>query len=115
MRSPNRGLLKRSFVMLRVDYIRSSTSSFVHKRGPLVRLKIPQPGYIECHVIETSPGPGGNLARINIGAFHFETTNESPEFVVKESELSEPIPFRYGGFWDVPRYLLLGYRGKTLL
>jgi hypothetical protein len=77
--------------------------------------KYPQPGYIECRVIETSPGPGGNLARINIGAYHFETTNESPEFVVKESELSEPIPFRYGGYWDVPRYLLLRYRGKTLL
>ena len=75
----------------------------------------PQPGSIECRVIETIPGPGENLARINIGAYHFETTNESPEFVVRESELTEVIPFRYGGFWDVPRYMLLRYRGKTLL
>lgn len=25
------------------------------------------------------------------------------------------IPFRYGGYWDVPRYILLRYRGKALL
>lgn len=28
--------------------------------------------------------------------------------------MSEMIPFRYAGFWDVPRYLLLKYRGTSL-
>jgi hypothetical protein len=25
------------------------------------------------------------------------------------------IPFRYGGYWDVPRYIHLSYRGRSLL
>ena len=29
--------------------------------------------------------------------------------------MGKMIPFRYGGFWDVPRYILLRYRGKALL
>ncbi|WP_109487231.1 hypothetical protein [Occallatibacter savannae] len=29
--------------------------------------------------------------------------------------MGQMIPFRYGGFWDVPRYILLRYRGKALL
>lgn len=28
--------------------------------------------------------------------------------------MSEIIPFRYGGFWDVPRYIALRYGGKVL-
>lgn len=75
----------------------------------------PQPGFIECRVLERIPGAGGKLSRINIGAYHFEITNESPEFVVRDAELTEIIPFRYGGFWDVPRSILLRYRGMTLL
>lgn len=75
----------------------------------------PQPGFIECRVLERIPSAGGNLARINIGAYHFEGSNDSPEFVVREADLTEIIPFRYGGFWDVPRSILLRYREKTLL
>ncbi|HUB51902.1 MAG TPA: hypothetical protein VL986_07140 [Terracidiphilus sp.] len=29
--------------------------------------------------------------------------------------MAEIIPFRYGGFWDVPRPILLWYREMTLL
>ena len=29
--------------------------------------------------------------------------------------MSAVIPFRYGSFWDVPRSILLRYRGKVLL
>jgi hypothetical protein len=75
----------------------------------------PQPGFIECRVLERKPGAGGNLARINIGAYHFEVTSESPEFMVRESDLAEIVPFRYAGFYDVPRYILLRYREMTLL
>lgn len=75
----------------------------------------PQPGFIACRVLERKLGAGGNLTRINIGAYHFEVTSESPEFVVKESDLVEIVPFRYAGFYDVPRYILLSYREKTLL
>jgi hypothetical protein len=75
----------------------------------------PQPGFIECRVVERIPNACGNLARINIEHYHFEITNESPEFVVREAELAEIIPFRYGGFWDVPRSILLRYREMTLL
>ncbi len=75
----------------------------------------PQPGFIECRVVERIPDARGHLARINIEPYHFEITNESPEFVVREAELAEIIPFRYGGFWDVPRYILLRYRERTLL
>jgi hypothetical protein len=75
----------------------------------------PQPGFIECRVVERVPGACGNLARINIEPYHFEITNESSEFVVSETELAEIIPFRYGGFWDVPRPILLRYREMTLL
>lgn len=75
----------------------------------------PQPGFIKCRVVEKIPCAGGNLARINIEPYHFEITNESPEFVVREADLAEIIPFRYGGFWDVPRYILLQYRERTLL
>lgn len=75
----------------------------------------PQPGFIECRVLENMSGTGGNLARINIEPYHFEITNESSEFVVREADLAEIIPFRYAGFWDVPRYILLRYREKFLL
>ncbi|MGA2877084.1 MAG: hypothetical protein ABSE82_16325 [Nitrososphaerales archaeon] len=75
----------------------------------------PQPGFIECRVVERIPCASGNLARINIEPYRFEITNESPEFVVSEAELAEIVPFRYGGFWDVPRPILLRYREMTLL
>lgn len=29
--------------------------------------------------------------------------------------MAEMIPFRYGGYWDVPRYIHLSYRGRSLL
>ena len=75
----------------------------------------PQPGFIECRVLERTSGEDGNLARINIEPYHIEITNESSEFVVREADLAEIIPFRYSGFWDVPRYILLRYRERTLL
>jgi hypothetical protein len=75
----------------------------------------PQPGFIECRVFEEIPVAGGNLVRINIEPYHFEITNESPEFVVREADLAEIVSFRYAGFWDVPRYILLRYHERTLL
>jgi len=66
-------------------------------------------------VLEKMPAADGNLARINIEPYHVEITNERSEFIVKEADLAEIIPFRYGGFWDVPRYMLLRYRQKALL
>ena len=35
--------------------------------------------------------------------------------MVRKADLAEIIPFRYSGFWDVPRYILLRYREKALL
>jgi hypothetical protein len=29
--------------------------------------------------------------------------------------VAERIPFRYGGHWDVPRFIHLNYRGRSLL
>jgi len=29
--------------------------------------------------------------------------------------MAQMTPIKYGGFWDVPRYILLRYRGKLLL
>jgi hypothetical protein len=29
--------------------------------------------------------------------------------------MAEMTPFQYGGFWDVPRYLTLRYRGRRFL
>ena len=29
--------------------------------------------------------------------------------------MGERIPFRYGGFWDVPRFIQLKYRDRSLL
>jgi hypothetical protein len=49
----------------------------------------PQPGFIECRVIERMKGPGGNRARIDIETYHFEWTNEKSEFVVSEAELTD--------------------------
>jgi hypothetical protein len=31
------------------------------------------------------------------------------------SAMVQMTPFKYGGYWDVPRYILLRYRGKLLL
>ena len=49
----------------------------------------PQPGFIECSVLERIPGPGGNLVRICIEPYHFEITNERSEFVISEAEISD--------------------------
>jgi hypothetical protein len=49
----------------------------------------PQPGFIECRVLERMTGPGGNLVRINIEPYHFELTNEKSEFVISEAELTD--------------------------
>lgn len=75
----------------------------------------PQPGFIECRVLERIPNATGNLARIEVGAYHFEATDESGEFLVCETDLCEMTPFSYGGFYDVPRCLVLRYRGKRFL
>lgn len=29
--------------------------------------------------------------------------------------MSQMIPFNYGGFWDVPRYIVVHYRGRFIL
>jgi hypothetical protein len=47
----------------------------------------PQPGFMECRVLERIPGHDGNVARINIENYHFEATNEKSEFVVREADL----------------------------
>jgi len=49
----------------------------------------PQPGLIECVVLERMTSPAGSLARVNIGTYHFESTDEKPEFVVSEAELCD--------------------------
>jgi hypothetical protein len=75
----------------------------------------PQPGFIECRVLEQIPSATGNLARITIENYHVELTDESSEFLICEADLSEMTPFSYGGFYDVPRCLTLRYRGKRFL
>lgn len=75
----------------------------------------PQPGFVECRVLEQIPSATGNLARIAIEHYHVEWTNESSEFLICEANLSEMTPFKYGGFYDVPRCLALRYRGKRFL
>ena len=49
----------------------------------------PQPGFIECSVLERIPGPGGNLVRISIEPYHFELTDESSVFVISDADLSD--------------------------
>ena len=49
----------------------------------------PQPGFIECSVLERMSGPDGNLARISIEPYHYEWTNERPEFVIREADLAD--------------------------
>lgn len=49
----------------------------------------PQPGSIECRVLERIPGPCGNLARISIEPYHYELTNERSEFVIREADLAD--------------------------
>lgn len=39
----------------------------------------------------------------------------APDVEERKWLMSEMIPFRYGGFWDVPRFIVLRYRGKALL
>ena len=75
----------------------------------------PQPGFIECRVLEQIPSAAGNLARITIEKYHVELTGESSEFLICEADLSEMTPFNYGGFYDVPRCLTLRYSGKRFL
>ncbi len=47
----------------------------------------PQPGIIECSVVERIPTPSGNLVRINIEPYHYELTDEKAEFVINEADL----------------------------
>ncbi|MDE3201070.1 MAG: hypothetical protein KGN79_09120 [Acidobacteriota bacterium] len=47
----------------------------------------PQPGIIECRVLEKIPSPSGSLVRISIEPYHHELTNEESEFVINESDL----------------------------
>jgi hypothetical protein len=50
----------------------------------------PQPGFVECRVIERIPGSGGNLARIKIAEhYHVEWTDSRSDFVVNEADLSD--------------------------
>ncbi|MBS1806055.1 MAG: hypothetical protein JST28_22150 [Acidobacteria bacterium] len=75
----------------------------------------PQPGFIECRLLERMHSESQNLARISVEPYHVEWTNEALEFVVFESDLCEMTPFVYGGFYDVPRCLTLRYRGRHFL
>jgi hypothetical protein len=75
----------------------------------------PQPGFIECRVLEQIPSATRNLARITIEPYHVELTNESSEFLISESDLCEMTPFRYGWFWDVPRCVTFHYKGRRFL
>ena len=75
----------------------------------------PQPGFIECRLLERIPNATENLARISIEPYHVEWTNERSEFVVSDADLSELTPFAYGGFYDVPRCLTLRYQGRRFL
>jgi hypothetical protein len=54
----------------------------------------PQPGFIECRVLERMPGRDGNFARISIEPYCFELTNESAEFVMSEGDLSDRNPWQ---------------------
>ncbi|UWZ82590.1 hypothetical protein [Occallatibacter riparius] len=47
----------------------------------------PQPGIIECRVLERIPSPSGNLVRISIEPYHYELTDEQSEFVINEADL----------------------------
>lgn len=75
----------------------------------------PQPGFIKCRVLEQIPSETGNLARVTVEPYHVELTNESSEFLISEADLCEMTPFRYGGFYDVPRCFTFRYRGKRFL
>jgi hypothetical protein len=75
----------------------------------------PQPGFIECRVLERFPSATGNLARVTIENYHVELTDESSEFLISEADICEMTPFRYGWFWDVPRCVTFDYKGKRFL
>lgn len=47
----------------------------------------PQPGIIECRVLERISSPSGNLVRISIEPYHYELTGEKSEFVMNEADL----------------------------
>ncbi len=47
----------------------------------------PQPGIIECQVLERISSPRGNLVRISIEPYHYELTEENSEFVINEADL----------------------------
>ena len=47
----------------------------------------PQPGIIECRVLERIPRPNGNLVRISIEPYHYELTDETAEFVLNEADV----------------------------
>ena len=49
--------------------------------------KYPQPGIIECHVLERISSPSGNFVRISIKPYHYEITNEASEFLINEADL----------------------------
>ena len=75
----------------------------------------PQPGFVECRVLERIPSATGTHARIAVGAYHFELADEGSEFLVSEADLCEMTPFSYGGFYDVPRCITLRHNGKRFL
>jgi hypothetical protein len=49
----------------------------------------PQPGFIECRVLERIEGRGRNVARITIEPYHIEWTDEESEFVISVADLSD--------------------------
>jgi hypothetical protein len=49
----------------------------------------PQPGLMECRVLERISDHDGNVARISIEPYHFEWTNEKSEFIVREADLAD--------------------------
>jgi hypothetical protein len=51
----------------------------------------PQPGFIECHVLQRIPRDNESLVLISIEPYHYELTNEKSEFVVREADLANCI------------------------
>jgi hypothetical protein len=49
----------------------------------------PQPGVVECRVLERMPASTGNLARIAIAEYFFDAKGDRREFVVSEDDLSD--------------------------
>ena len=75
-------------------------------------------GYILKHNQVPGESPATGTERLGGGQMSgLPTIRPRGALRAEEREwlMGEMIPFRYGGFWDVPRFILLRYRGKALL